>query len=156
MKHLRFIISISILALIGCAESKDSRQLDSDEFETKEERIAALKNEIIFQSDFDNAEFELFNVNGFSNSRASLPGASSWDYKFAIKVNPADIDNWTKGMSKGKPTDYNFVWTKEIVKERAPEWTTNSQPEFYTRKGDNVTMLIYRFEGILFKRIITN
>ncbi len=148
-----FIIS---LALGSCSSTQVSNQLDSDDFETRQARVEALKKEIKYSSDFEDAEFELFNVNGFSNSRTSLPGASSWDYKFAIKVSPSDIDNWTTGLIKVKPADNNDAWTKQITSKRKQDWKTQSSPEYFIRKGDDVTLMVYRAEGIIFKRIINN
>jgi len=156
MKKITFITLLIIIGLSSCSESNNSNKLDSDEFEIKEERIKALKNEITSKSDFDNAEFELFNVNGFSNSRTTVPGASSWDYKFVIKVKTFDIDKWTEGMIKVEPKDYKLNWTKEITKGRLNDWTIKSTPEFYTRKGDNVMMIVYRTDRIIFKRVINN
>lgn len=128
--------------------------MDSDDYDTKEERVEAMKKEIKSFSDFENAEFELFNVNGFSNSRIALPGASSWDYKFVIKINPLEIDKWTKGMTQFKPDEYNTQWMSEIIQKRKSEWVTVTQPEFYNREGNIVTMIVYRSEGIIFKRVV--
>jgi hypothetical protein len=129
--------------------------LDSDKFDTKKERIETLKNEIKSNSDFDNTEFELFNVNGFTNTRTLVPGASSWDYKFVIRVKVSDINKWTEGWIRIKSTDNDLSWTNEIIKKRANEWITISQPEFYTRKGNDVLMIVFRNEGIIYKRVIT-
>ncbi|NRA12803.1 MAG: hypothetical protein HRT57_12670 [Crocinitomicaceae bacterium] len=77
MKKINLILGILIFVLSSCS---DSSRLDSDNYETKEERVEVLKKEIKSFSEFENAEFKLFNVNGFSNSRTTVPGASSWDY----------------------------------------------------------------------------
>ena len=90
MKKVKILIGLLILGLYSCSEISNSNKLDSDNYKTKEERVEVLKKEIESFSEFGNAEFELFNVNGFSNSRTTLPGASSWDYKFAIKVKPSN------------------------------------------------------------------
>lgn len=157
MKKSILIISLIILGINSCNESNNPNQLDSDTFKTKEERVKSLKNQIKSKSNFNNAEFELFNVNGFSNSRpTSIPGASSWNYKFVIKVAPSDIDKWTEGLLKIEPTNYDFSWTKIIVEKRASDWITNSQPEFYKQNESDVMVIVYRNEGILYKRIITN
>lgn len=157
MKKSTLIISLIILGFNNCNESNNSNQLDSDTFKTKEERIKLLKNEIKSKSDFSNTEFELFNVNGFSNSRlTTIPGASSWDYKFVIRVKPTDIDKWTEGLQKTEPTDYDLSWTKKIVEKRASEWVRNSQPEFYKRNESNVMVIVYGNEGIIYKRVIVN
>lgn len=156
MKKLKIIILILILGLYSCFDTKNSSHLDSDNFDSKDERIEILKKEIKSFSDFENAEFELFNVNGFSNSRAAVPGASSWDYKFGIKVKPLNLDKWTEGMIKVGPKDYNIGWTGEITEKRKNEWKPNSKPEFYTRKGKNVMLVMYRTEGVIFKRVINN
>lgn len=154
MKKLKILIGLIILTLGSCSETANSNKLDSDDYNTKEERIEVLKKEIKSFSEFENAEFELFNVNGFSNSRTTVPGASSWNYKFAIRVNPSDIDKWTDGMILIDSVDYNDSFMKTIIKERADDWRTESEPEMYTRKGDNVLMVVYRSEGILFKSVV--
>ena len=128
--------------------------MDSDDYNSKEERVEVLKNEIKSFSEFENAEFELFNVNGFSNSRTTVPGASSWNYEFAIKVNPSDLDKWTDGMIITDSSGYEDSWETKIIQERADDWRTDSEPEYYTRKGDDVIMVVYRDEGIIFKSVV--
>lgn len=59
-------------------------------------------------------------------------------------------------MIKIDPTDYKLSWTKEIVEKRVSEWITNSEPELYTRKENNVMMIVFRNEGIIYKRLINN
>jgi hypothetical protein len=154
MKELKILIGLLILTLGSCSETANSNKLDSDNYNTKDERIEILKKEIKSFSEIENAEFELFNVNGFSNSRTTVPGASSWDYKFAIRINPLDVDKWTNGMISIDSVDYNDSWMEMIIKVRAEDWRTESEPEIYTRKGDNVMMFVYRNEGILFKSVV--
>ena len=58
-----------------------------------------LKNHITVYSDFSDAEYEILNVNGnFTNERLTIPGASSWDYQFVIKVEKENIEKWISGM----------------------------------------------------------
>ena len=83
-----------------------------------------------------------------------VPGASSLDYKFAIKVNTSDIDSWIAGMIKVELKDHDNNWTKEIIEKRKENWKTQSQPEYYTRKEDSVTLILFRDQGIIFKRVI--
>jgi hypothetical protein len=154
MKKLKILIGLIILALCSCSETSNSNKLDSDDYNTKEERIEVLKKEIKSFSEFENAEFELFNVNGFSNSRTTLPGASSWDYKFAIKVKPSDIDKWTDGMVLVDSGNYDDSWLKKLIQKRTNDWRTVSEPEIYTRKGDDVIMVVYKTEGKIFKRVV--
>tara|TARA_R110002050_G_scaffold206713_3_gene342714 strand:- start:445 stop:894 length:450 start_codon:yes stop_codon:yes gene_type:complete len=142
------------LTISSCSERRKTNELDSDEFKTKAERIEILKNAIISQSEFENAEFELFNVNGFSNSRLTVPGSSSLDYKFVIKIETEDIYKWTKEMNKVQSKDLKFDWTKEITEKRKNQWTTQSSPEFYNRGNENLVMIVYRPEGIIYKRVI--
>ena len=156
MRKIFSIITVLILGVSSCSNHNNSSKLDSDEFESVEQRIQALKKEIIPASDFKNAEFELFNVNGFSNSRTTVPGASSVDYKFVVKVKTSDIDKWTKEMDKIKSLEGDQNWMTEIVKNRSAEWLTESQPEFYKRKDENVQLIVFRTEGIVFKRVLAN
>lgn len=158
MKKLTLILLLLILGFSSCFNTSNSKSnsntLDSDDYDSRAERVAILKNEIKSFSDFENTAFELFNVNGFSNSRPTLPGASSWDYKFVIKVNSSDVDAWTEGMTKTIPEYHDDAWMKKIIEATKTEWQTASDPEIYTRQGDNVTMVVYRSEGIIYKRII--
>jgi len=139
---------------VSCSDSANLSQLNSIDYKTKEERVEILKKEIKFFSNFEDAEFELFNVNGFSNGRIDLPGPSSWNYRFVIKVKPSDINKWTKGMVKMEFDNYDTQWMRKITEERKGVWKTETAPEFYTRKGERVFMAVYRFEGIVFKSIV--
>ncbi|MCB9197411.1 MAG: hypothetical protein H6600_03060 [Flavobacteriales bacterium] len=156
MNKIKLILGLLIIGLSSCSDTADSNNLDSDNYDKKNERIEVLKKEIKAFSEIENAEFELFNVNGFSNSRTTVPGASSWDYKFAIKVNPSDIDKWTAGLIKIELDGNDKEWMDKIIEKRKNDWKTRTEPEFYTRKGDNVTVAVYRTEGIIFKRVINN
>tara|TARA_B110000014_G_scaffold218845_1_gene174083 strand:- start:61 stop:528 length:468 start_codon:yes stop_codon:yes gene_type:complete len=145
------LISIIIFGFIGCSETKNSNILDSDNYNTKKERVEILKNEIKYYSDFENAEFELFNVNGFSNSRTLVPGASSVDYKFVVQVNPSDIDKWTNEMNQINPNTNDYNWMNKIIRERLNDWKTESKPDYYSYEGGNILMVVYKSEGIIFK-----
>ena len=140
----------------SCAQSKSSdSKLDSDELESKADRIEILKNEIKNFSDIKDAEFELFNVNGFHDQRISIPGASSWDYKFAVRVDTADAFKWRAEMTAVVLDNYDDSWTREIVKNRKQYWQTSCGPVYYMRPGENVTIIEFPEDGIIFARIIT-
>jgi len=153
MKNSFTIVLVLFLMVNACNNVTNSNTLDSDTFNTISERVEVLKKEITSKSDFSNAEFELFNVNGFSNARTLVPGASSWDYKFALKVKPSDINKWTEGMVRFQPNATEIDWTKAIVKKRKEEWMTKSAPEFYKRENGNVLLVVYRKERIIYKRV---
>lgn len=155
LNKINLIYLLILIGLISCSKT-DSNRLDSDNYDRKEARVQVLKNEIKTFSEIENAEFELFNVNGFSKGRSTIPGASSWDYKFVIKVNSADIDKWTTGFSTMQFSNIDKGWMSKIIEKKPNDWKTNSKPEAYMRKGQNVTMLIYRSEGIIFKRVLRN
>lgn len=149
------VLSIITFLLSSCKKTTNQNPniLDSTNYKTSTERVQVLKNEIISKSDFNDAEFVLFNVNGFTkNDRLAIPGASSWDYKFVIKINPSDIDKWTEDFVKFDPKEYNLNWTKAITNNRLNNWKTKSQPEFYRRSNNEVILIVYRKESILFKR----
>jgi hypothetical protein len=158
MDNLRKLIIILTLTISSCSETT---RLDSDDFSAAEERVEILDPEIPDVSKIMDAEFELFNVNGFSTSSGfSVPGASSLDYMFVVKIDTADISKWKEGMTKFEPEHYDATWTKEIVKNRKENWLTSSQPTYYVRqglpKGWSTTIVEFYSEGIVFKRVITN
>ncbi|WP_299189760.1 hypothetical protein [uncultured Aquimarina sp.] len=158
MNKITYLLLLITFIFNSCFDSSNSKSnttiLDSDDYESKIERVEILKNEIKYFSDFEDAEFELFNVNGFSDSRIALPGASSWDYKFVIKINPSDVNKWTDGMEKILSNKDDKVWMNDIIEKRKIEWKTTSSPELYNRQGTNVLMTVYRSEGIIYKRVV--
>ncbi|CAN0604370.1 unnamed protein product, partial [Ectocarpus sp. 12 AP-2014] len=76
------------------------------------------------------------------------------DYKFVVKVNSTDIHQWTEGFIKAKFPKKNLDWTTALIQNRAQEWIINGSPEFYEREESDVTLIVYRASGILFKRVI--
>lgn len=153
---IQVLLLISIcMVFIACKGNRStSTILNSYDFENTNDRIEQLSNEITVYSKIQDAEFELFNVNGFSNQRLSVPGASSWDYKIAVRINKSDIAKWTLGMADTTLSNYDDSWIKEITNYRKKNWQTKSLPKFYFRKGVDVRMLVYEPEGIIFKRVI--
>lgn len=154
------ILFIAIFLLIATACSNRTK-LDSDDFGKAEKRIEVLKKEIKFPSEVKDTEFELFNVNGFHDSWGSvLPGPSSLSYKFAVKVDTADISRWRQGLVKSDSLRYGDMWTREIVMNRKQNWLMNSQPKYYIAKGLpggwSTTVVEYYPEGTIFKWVITN
>jgi len=149
------VLILTIVFLISCSTNHSST-LDSDEFNDTSERIEQLEKEIKLFSPILNAEFELFNVNGFSDQTTlfpSVPGASSWDYKFVIKVSADSVNNWIADMDKVDSV-VTENWTEKIIEKRKQNWILNSKPEYYRRKNDDVLIILYRKEGVVFKRIV--
>lgn len=154
MKAPHYIVVLAMLTLAGCAGHSCPTQMDSDSFATKQERLAALQQEIQPMSALKDAEFELFNVNGFSQCRAMVAGASSADYRFAVRVAPKDVDKWTQGFSVVDSSTYNTEWPAQLVAARQQAWHTAEPPKLYVKKGQNVVVLVHKPEGIIFKRIV--
>jgi len=152
----KFFYITFLLSLFSCSQ-RDSKpgKLDSDEFENKTERIEALEKEIKSFSEIIDTEFELFNANGFHGQRMTVPGASSWDYRFVIRIDKNNIFKWTEGFTSIEMPDGDQKWMDEIVKKRKENWIRKSIPEYFQRVEENVFLIVYREEGILFKRIIT-
>jgi hypothetical protein len=145
-----------LLSLFSCSQ-RDSKpgKLDSDDFDNKSKRIEALEYEIKSFSEIIDTEFELFNANGFNGQRMTIPGASSWDYRFVIRIDPSDISKWTEGFVGTEIHTEDLEWLEEIVKNRKENWIRKSKPEYFKRAEENVVMVVFRDEGIIFKRLIT-
>ena len=156
MNLFRLFISFCLILSWSCSSTNNSNKLDSIDFPVKAERIRTLEKEVKLYSPILDAEFSLFNANGFSNSRTSVPGASSWDYKFGVKVHPNDLDNWVIEMDQIERKNYNTHWIEEIIPASRNTWQRTSQSELYTRRHSNVVVLLYRQEGFIFKRIMAD
>ena len=152
MRYTRIIILI-INSMINFSCSHKT-ELKSDQINDKLNRIDILSREVKLFSDIQNAEFDLFNVNGFSDDIIVFPGTSSIFYKFVVKLNSKDIEKWKKGLIETKGNLQNEKWTFDLVKIRKNEWLINSEPKFYTRNGELGTkIIIFEKEGIVFKSI---
>ena len=145
--------------LSACSENT---LLDSDTYDTPEERVEVLGKVIQTFSPIKDAEFELFNVNGFNDSDGlSIAGASYSNFKFAVKVDTADIHKWRDGMIKfDPPQHYNKTWIKDIVKNAGENWQTTTAPTYYHRtnlpEGWSTTVVEFYAEGIVFKQVVMN
>lgn len=149
-----FLLLVILVIAHSCQPTPTT--LDSDDWETDAARIVALEQEIITASPLQQAEFELFNVNGFGQHSTSLPGASSWDYKVALKVDSSAIDQWTAGFRPVPSLAENLDWMDSITQQRKKQWLHNSSPEFFIRENMAVYMIVYRKEGLIFKSITAN
>lgn len=155
MTKICHLLFIGILFCYTQCESSETR-LDSDNYEDSTERVEILGRAIKTFSPIKDAEFELFNVNGFNSRSLSIPGASSWDYKFALKIDTADVYKWCDGMTEVSASADGIGWTKEIIQHRKANWQTSVMPRYYERTGEGVKMIVYYKDGILFKIITTN
>ncbi|MCM0666077.1 hypothetical protein [Flavobacterium tyrosinilyticum] len=128
--------------------------MNSENIENKNERIEKLSPEIKVHSEILDAEFNLFNVNGFNNNFFTVPGSSSRDYKFVIKIKNAHIPLWTKDLEKVKGNLETEKWMKSLGETRQNNWKTISEPIFYKRKNEpNGTIIVFEKEGIIYKHI---
>lgn len=147
-------VLITMLLLASCS---NKTKMDSDEYNLVEERVEALKLELIEKSDFTDTEFELFNVNGFHDASGwTVPGASSWDYKFVVKVDTSDVLKWAEGIPEVDSLTGHQDWMADIVKRDAAKWRTTSKPAFYETASGDVEVAVFYREGIVFKRITQN
>ncbi|TSE09367.1 hypothetical protein [Aquimarina algiphila] len=154
MRHI-YKITVLCFVLTSCVNSHNNNTLTSVEIESTEDRVATLKREIVSKSEFHDAEFLLFNVNGFANSRVTgIPGPSSWNYRFGIKVKPSEIKNWIADFTRIDAKEYTFDWTNDLVVHRNQNWERKSVPEVYKREDGNTFIVVYQKEGIVFKQIL--
>lgn len=152
---LLLLLATVCLWLTTCSESNynTSTRMNSKSITSQDERIRTLRKEINAPTDFYDAKFQLFNVNGFSNSRASLPGASSWDYKFVVKLDTGRISLW---LEEFNPEGYDQSWVHDLTKHMPERWSRADPLEMYKRPGQDVMIILYRSEGILFKRVLNH
>lgn len=155
---MKFLFLIFLL-LTGCGNEK-SRTIPSSpgiktsrEIPNREKRVAELSAEIKLFSPIQDAEYNLFNVNGFSNSRVLVPGASSWNYSFLIKIDTNDSDKWIEGMIQHAITESDTAWINDIPQNSPQEWARTSSAELYKRQESDVSVLLFRSEGILYKKV---
>ena len=69
-------------------------------------------------------------------------------------MSPFDLDTWVIEMKKDTLQNHDTGWTKEIIKQRKENWKTSGEPEFYKHPERDVMVLLFRNEGIIFKRVL--
>lgn len=99
-------------------------------------------------------EFDLFDVNGFKSERFSVPGASSWYYKFGVSLNKSDISKWTNGLRDTVFSNCDFGWVTDLIKHRHQNWLLYSKPKFYLSDSTDALLIVYEDEGAIFQEII--
>ncbi|SHJ06338.1 hypothetical protein [Pseudozobellia thermophila] len=155
MNRLFFTVSVCCIMLCSCSDEEIKKELYSLNYGTKAERVATLKKEIEVHSDFENAEFLLYNSKGFTFHVNTFYLPEYRDYRYVIKLNPEDIDKWLKGFEKVNPSESFEEWPDKLIRIRRDEWPLQSTPEYYAMENEMVYMLVYRKEGVIFKKAIS-
>jgi len=157
MRSLVRYIFILLICFYSCKNDNDLSNLYSKNYTNKIERLKLINENVVCSSKVFDTEFQLFNVNGFSKQRdILLPGTSSLDYKFVVKIDTSEINKWLISFIKTDSIKSDLNWTTKIIKDRKENWITFSKPIFYKRKNENVILVLYRQEGIIYKRILQN
>lgn len=155
MGRLKKINFTLILVLLFCFSCSNKTEIKSKNISDKNERIQQLIVEIKYFSGIRDAEFDLYNINGFSDDFVMIPSRSSIDYKFVIKVIPKKISDWTKDLQKTTGNIQSEKWAGSLIETRKNNWQTASKPVFYKRKNDStITVIVFEKEGIIYKRIL--
>lgn len=144
---------IFTLVFTSCISLGDKTRLDSDDYSTPQERVEALKEVLNEPTSFSDAEFELFNVNGFSSSR-STPGASSWDYKFAVRIKPNQFDKWVFNRDTITDPNWDLSWMYEIIQQRKSNWKLLGNFSCFGSSEDQ--LIFFPKSNVLFRRSIAN
>ena len=158
-KRPHFVLKTLVILHLLCSflnscKHKDNTHLNSLHLNYRE-RMRLVSQNITLFSPIQDAEFELFNVNGFKGQRIALPGPSSWNYIIAIRIDTSYISKWTSDFVETDADSLDGYFTEEIIQHRVKNWTRHSTPRYFKRKnGDRVFMKVYQKEGIIFKRII--
>lgn len=147
------IVPIVVFALLLMdmyrMRGKDYTHLDSKEIEDRLVRVEKLKMIVDLPSDIYDTKFKLFDVNGFGEARSyEIPGPSSWNYVYAVKVDSNDIAKWVEGQSK--PIDSSDYETIKSFLDMDNTWKLKSTPEYYeVNSKENV--FVFRHESIIIK-----
>lgn len=152
LKKLKFMMILVFLLFVSCS---NKTEIVSKNISDKNERIQKLIVEIKYFSGIRDAEFDLYNVNGFSDDFVMIPGSSSIDYKFVVKVNPKKVADWTTDLEKTTGDIRAEKWVNSLIETRKNNWQTTSKPIFYKRKDDDtIRVIVFEKEGIIFKHIL--
>lgn len=160
----RFLVTCFIFFLLSCGEDIRTRdhgtRLNSKDYPDKEERLTVFNKLLSTHTAIKDVEFDLFNVNGFGDTR-SVPGATSRFYRYVVKVDPADVSAWCDFL---QPIilDTSFAWQDSLVSLRKEQWACKSTPQYFIAKGKDpnrvqgFVVIVYKPEGIIFREVMVN
>jgi hypothetical protein len=155
MRTNKFYLTSLVILIYACNNTSTSNStLKSSAIDEKQDRIQTLAKYVNLKSSISDSEFDLFNVNGFENKRLSVPGASSWNYKFGVLVNKNDIPKWTNDLRDTSFKTPDYSWILEIIKNRPQNWSLHSKPKFYIGNSSDDILVVYENEGAIFRQII--
>lgn len=146
--------SFFILCFVCLFSCKNETRITSENISNKEERIKILQKHVKYFSEVEDAQFDLFNVNGFGNNFSLVPGSSNLDYKFVVKVKTEDIDKWRKDFLPVPHGSKNEEWIYPLKNSLKSDSTSNNpRPNTSSFVKDGVYMIIDYDESFIFKRI---
>lgn len=155
-KNMKNIGLFFALTVVSCnLNSTNPNVRSSITVDSKDERIAVLKKEVLTPTEIYDTEYHLVNANGFTDQR-TVPGASSLIYSFVVKVGTNDINKWTTGLREVPNSTLTFNWMTKLPEHRKKNWQTDSVSTFYTDDNNSITVVAYKRKGIIFKRISSN
>lgn len=155
MKWLRYISLLSILfSLYYCMQPDPGSTIYSGHYDNKAQRIEKLRSLVTLDSDVEDAEYKLYNLNGFESNSTRLPGASYSDYRLAVKLSRQALPRWTSGFNEIELEEPDHSWARDIILHDPERWATESQPRYYMSNDEKTMLIVYEKEGIVFKRII--
>lgn len=169
MKKFTSFLSLFVLLILVSCKSKSDTKLESFDIENQEKRIEILSEQIKEYSEILDAEYSLFNANGFGNTVVFVPAASYSDYKMALQIDTTDINKWLVGMYNAENENAeDSVWINSILdnltEQRKQNWIENmekSNPKRFTMSATNgytKVAIIYQNDSlknaIIFERII--
>lgn len=153
--HKLYLLFFAI-AINSCRNDpeKNATNLTSISIDEKEDRIESLSKYVKFKSPVLDCEFDLFNVNGFENNRISVPGASSWNYKFGVIVKKSDIPKWTTEYRDTTISNPDYSWILNLITHRPENWSLHSKPKFYVDDSGEDILVLYEQEGVIFRKVV--
>lgn len=145
---------VLIILLYACHSTPSvNSNLSSISIKDKQDRIQTLSKYVNLKSAISDCEFYLFNVNGFNNERLSVPGASSWDYRFGVIISRSDVPKWTSNLRDTTFETADYSWILELIKKRPGSWSLHSNPKFYVNNSADNIIVVYEKEGVIFQKI---
>lgn len=148
---LTLLLALMVREIISRPDGPQTTNTLSSSFKTQQQKIAFLQRYAACPSPILATEFH---IQYFNNSGGGIPGPSNWDIRFAVKVSPHSVRNWTKDFRPVHPESINHAWWTNLPLADNI-WTRKSAPKYYLRPDTKTYLMVYENEGIILKRIST-
>ncbi|MBC8101036.1 MAG: hypothetical protein H7Z41_00430 [Cytophagales bacterium] len=153
---LPVLVAVGLLSL-GAACSPSAPPVATLTTDTKSSKFSSDKDKVLFLTIYLRPLSPIaaaeYHIRYHDNSTGMIPSPSDWDIRAVMKVNPKDIDQWTKNLPPAN-REVPLDWGRALLPPKA-DWETTSRPRIFHSSDGRTVVAVFAPEGIVFKKVVS-